>query len=632
MLVKKFLEYGAKHTVEQVQSFTANKIPCPSWVSKEEVVLSDRLLAKSASILIDNLGPTGLRTFGGSKWWQYRVVPLRCEWIEMKKDRRAREGPTAGHKVDRVILYIHGGAYYFGSVDEHRYQIQRHARKLGGRAFAANYRLSPQFPAPCGIHDNLAAYLYLLETYRPENIILSGDSAGGGMCLALLLVMRDQGIPMPAGCVLISPWVDLNHSFPSIMADSSGDYIPPSGFQHKPSISWPPPTADDMAAARQMKLGDESDSGSIGSNSEDGQGFTVEEADGAHAGESQARATIVGNQAEILIDGKLVTIKDQIQLYATNEQISHPLVSPVVAGSLGGLCPLFIMCGGSELLRDEIIYTAHKAANPPGYPPMEAYLDRDPRQRETLEKYAPTTVHLQVYDECCHVTPTISMCRPAKYMYRAIANFSLWALARFEGAQQRDIADLLKVLNLASARDNRDGNSSSEESASAVEQRAKHAGLPEVKVSGVEPVYVANMIRERVSIYGLIRQMEPASEIAALSLAPEEIGVIKPGPVQKFMTARGAHDRRYSRRKQKLQRERAREYARAEREGFAIGDFEGDKPPPAALAGRASLAEAERIHKSSEGSKSGGLINTMFSLVSGSRDKDKAAVEARAQK
>lgn len=595
--------------------------------------MADTYLDKAAAILIDNLGPSGLKTFGGGKWWQYRVVPMKCEWIEMKKDRAIREQATSGHAVDRVILYIHGGAYYFGSVDEHRYQIQRHARKLCGRAFAANYRLSPQFPAPCGLQDNLAAYLYLLETYKPENIILSGDSAGGGMCLALLLVLRDQGIPLPAGCVLISPWVDLNHSFPSIMADSSGDYIPPSGFQHKPSISWPPPTSDDIAEARQLKPGDDTDEESIGSDSEQGQGFVVESLNGSGSHtrpHTSSSATIVGNTAEIMIDGKLVTIKDQIQLYATNEQISHPLVSPVIAGSLGGLCPLFIMCGGSELLRDEIIYTAHKAANPQQYPPMDAYLERDSRQREALQKYGPTTVHLQVYDDCCHVTPTISMCRPAKYMYRAIANFSLWALARFEGPQQRDIAALLQSLKLSYV--DEDGHSSSNDSDGAVADREKHKSLPEVKVSGVEPVYVDNMIRERVSIYGRIRQMEPVSEINALSLDPREIGVIKPGPVQKFMDARGAHDRRYHKRKLKLQRQRAREYARAEREGFAIGDFRGDKPPPAALAGRASLADAERIHKTSEGSKSGGLVNTLFSMVSGNRDKSKSELEAKAQK
>ncbi|ORY81000.1 Alpha/Beta hydrolase protein, partial [Protomyces lactucae-debilis] len=617
VLVKKFLEYGAKHTVEQVQSFTANKIPTPGWVSKQEVVMEQSFLDEAAQHLIERLGEQGLAVFGGSKWWQYRIEALTCEWIEMKKDQQRRlADPT---KPQRVILYIHGGAYYFGSVDEHRYQIQRHARKLGGRAFAANYRLAPQYPAPCGIHDNLACYLYLLKQFKPEEIILSGDSAGGGMCLSLLTVIRDQGLPLPAGCVLISPWVDLNHSFPSIMADSSGDYIPPSGFQHKPSIAWPPPTTEDIAAARNMTLSDlqneNNDSAATSDNEE-------EDAEGDNHEE------ITGNDGSLLIDGKFVKIVDQVQLYATNEQLTHPLVSPVIAGSLGGLCPLFVMCGGSELLRDEIIYVAHKAANPASYPPMDLYLDADPRQREMLNKYGPTQVHLQVYDDCCHVTPTIAMCRPAKYMYRAIANFSLWALARFEGPQQTDIADLLTRMHLVEQNLTESGadlDDASDEEETAVR---KGSTRPKVTVTGVEPVYVDHMIRERVSIHGEIRQMEPVKDLSMLHLDPNDIGVIKPGPVKKFMAARGMHDRRYGKRKAKLQRQRAREYARAEREGFAIGNFEGDVPPPAALAGRASLKDAETLHKTSKGGKTG-VINTLFSLVSGSRDKDKVSAEAK---
>lgn len=74
----------------------------------------------------------------------------------------------------------------------------------------------------------LATYLYLLEEqHPPSTIVLAGDSAGGGMVLSLLVTMRDQGIPMPAGAILISPWVDLTHSFPSLGGDGKQDYIPP---------------------------------------------------------------------------------------------------------------------------------------------------------------------------------------------------------------------------------------------------------------------------------------------------------------------------------------------------------------------------------------------------------------------
>ncbi|RYE83530.1 MAG: steryl acetyl hydrolase [Methanosarcinales archaeon] len=85
----------------------------------------------------------------------------------------------------------------------------------------------------------LAVYLHLLEEkHDPNTIILAGDSAGGGMVLSMLVTLRDQGIPLPAGAILISPWVDLTHSFPSLGGDGKMDYIPAHGFVHKPSMSW----------------------------------------------------------------------------------------------------------------------------------------------------------------------------------------------------------------------------------------------------------------------------------------------------------------------------------------------------------------------------------------------------------
>jgi acetyl esterase/lipase len=79
---------------------------------------------------------------------------------------------AANNKSDRVILYVHGGAYYFGSVDEHRYQMQRHARKLKARLFAPRYRLAPQFPFPCGLHDCIAAYLHVIDQCDPSTVLL----------------------------------------------------------------------------------------------------------------------------------------------------------------------------------------------------------------------------------------------------------------------------------------------------------------------------------------------------------------------------------------------------------------------------------------------------------------------------
>jgi hypothetical protein len=123
---------------------------------------------------------------------------------------------------------------------------------MKGRAFAVNYRKAPQYPFPCALQDALAAYLYLLypppeakhKAIDPSQIIIAGDSAGGGLTLALLQVLRDAGLPLPAGAIAISPWCDLTHSFPSVMDNFATDVMPPYGFIHKPSTLWPPPAAE----------------------------------------------------------------------------------------------------------------------------------------------------------------------------------------------------------------------------------------------------------------------------------------------------------------------------------------------------------------------------------------------------
>jgi hypothetical protein len=84
------------------------------------------------------------------------------------------------------------------------------------------------------------------------------------------------------------------------------------------------------------------------------------------------------------------------------------------------------------MLRDEQIYLAHKAANPKEYPPGDAFFDGSKHDcnRDQIKRWKPTDVQLQAWDDLCHVAPTLSFTRPAKYMYRSIAQFGAWALAR----------------------------------------------------------------------------------------------------------------------------------------------------------------------------------------------------------
>lgn len=351
-------------------------------------------------------------------------------------------------RLKRVMYYIHGGGYYFGSLSTHRLMITRFARKFGGRAFAVNYRKAPQYPWPCAVQDVLAGYLYLIrpppearhKAIDPSQIVVAGDSAGGGLCLALLGILRDLDLPMPSGGVLLSPWCDMTHSFPSILQNTATDIIPTYGFIHKPSTLWPLPDdplpADAEDADRQSIQGPQSGHATPKKrNKKDKlQGNEVaslaEYANDTSANAPPSLSHLAQKEFSVMMQdnkGEEVPLKvtRQIQLYATNAQLFHPLCSPILQGSLGCLPPLYILAGDSEVLRDEIIYLAHRAAHPEAYPLRKDLLNANKRAQESAEKFnhRPTKVHLQVYDGQPHVLTLFSFTTSARYAYRAIASF-----------------------------------------------------------------------------------------------------------------------------------------------------------------------------------------------------------------
>jgi acetyl esterase/lipase len=112
--------------------------------------------------------------------------------------------------TERVILYLHGGAYHAGSIKSHRFLAANIANAAKARALIIDYRLAPEAPFPAAVEDAQAAYLWLLANdVAPGNIVVAGDSAGGGLALAMLVALRDSGEPLPAAVVCLSPWVDL---------------------------------------------------------------------------------------------------------------------------------------------------------------------------------------------------------------------------------------------------------------------------------------------------------------------------------------------------------------------------------------------------------------------------------------
>lgn len=111
---------------------------------------------------------------------------------------------------NRVFLYLHGGGYCFGSCNTARELASRLSRVTATRVLVIEYRLAPEHPFPAAIEDSVSAYQWLISSeFSPGQIIIGGDSAGGGLALATLLTLRDAGHPLPVATVLLSPWTDM---------------------------------------------------------------------------------------------------------------------------------------------------------------------------------------------------------------------------------------------------------------------------------------------------------------------------------------------------------------------------------------------------------------------------------------
>lgn len=125
---------------------------------------------------------------------------------------------------DRVVLYIHGGAYNHGSIKSHRNIATRLALECKSKVFTFEYRLAPEFPFPAAIEDAVTIYSYLRLSGIPANkIVICGDSAGGGLSLATLVRLRDNDLPLPLAAICFSPWADLEASHPDMPSKEEVD-------------------------------------------------------------------------------------------------------------------------------------------------------------------------------------------------------------------------------------------------------------------------------------------------------------------------------------------------------------------------------------------------------------------------
>jgi monoterpene epsilon-lactone hydrolase len=140
---------------------------------------------------------------------------VNSEWVS---------GPNTDH--NRAILYLHGGCYATGSVATHRDLITRLAVGASTRVLGINYRLAPTHRFPAAVEDATAAYRWLLTTgIKRAHIAIAGDSAGAGLGLAATIKIRDEGLPLPATVVCLSPWVDLAVTGASMESKAAEDPI-----------------------------------------------------------------------------------------------------------------------------------------------------------------------------------------------------------------------------------------------------------------------------------------------------------------------------------------------------------------------------------------------------------------------
>ena len=128
--------------------------------------------------------------------------------------------------TEKIFMFIHGGGYYRGSIAATRATVARISAEVKVRCLSIEYRLAPEHPFPAAIDDTYTAYNWLIkEGLKPKNIIVSGQSAGGGLCLALLLKIKQNRQFQPKGVVALSPWTDLSQSGKTMITNAKIDPV-----------------------------------------------------------------------------------------------------------------------------------------------------------------------------------------------------------------------------------------------------------------------------------------------------------------------------------------------------------------------------------------------------------------------
>lgn len=154
------------------------------------------------------------------------VHNIESEWVS----------PADYKYHNKVILYLHGGGYAACSPRTHRGLTGKLATETGMRTLAINYRLAPEHPYPAALDDAMIAYKWLMEEchYSAKDIIIIGDSAGGGLSLSTVVRIREEGLEQPLALVLLSPWTDLSASGETMISHRDKEPLLP----HDKIVTW----------------------------------------------------------------------------------------------------------------------------------------------------------------------------------------------------------------------------------------------------------------------------------------------------------------------------------------------------------------------------------------------------------
>ncbi|CAM0136272.1 hypothetical protein VKS41_006924 [Umbelopsis sp. WA50703] len=391
-IIKDLIGKMRKYTVEDIQKINQRPSPLPAGFKSLPFTIPNDYRMQAAETMAPILEP--YKTEIGWDWQSDECEPITGEWI---MEESMLNGQSSRDLDAPVVLYCPGGAYHVCSIQTHRFVTTRVAKHGRCRVFAINYRLAPQHPFPAAVVDALAAYLYLTNPpkdadFKPINaaeLVMAGDSAGGGLVLATALAIRDLYLPAPLALVVVSPWIDLTHSFPSIFHAMDTDYLPKAGFDYMPSpaldFSKLPqhrevfPDALDIASENPTDIVSEPE-------------IEVKE--------------------ERLSDDTIIEKRQvkRVQLYAPNEALMIPYVSPVFdPRKLQGLPQILIESGSAERLHDEAVYAAYSASQ------------RQPA--EPVKDTQATKVTFNVYEGQPHVFQMFADLVAAKKSFATIGAF-----------------------------------------------------------------------------------------------------------------------------------------------------------------------------------------------------------------